>query len=105
MTSFSLSTIRIDALAAEAALSINGTHYVLSRLGVKGSNPLFREVAVKQLLEDWLRSQALLQSLADKINENATTFSHATVTNATEDTPIRFPDKLLVVRANYISYH
>ena len=101
MTGFSLATVQTDN-GFEAAICIAGTIYLLKSLPSLPS-ALGRRT-VKELLQSWSESLPHLTELANRIAENPEPFASYTVPDIKLDTPIRFPDKLLCVGANYAGH-
>ena len=101
MARFALSTIRNGSSSPEAAITMEGNHYVLSKVD---GQTFSKQLSVKHILEDWPATKSLLQALADKISEDSAGFSHARNDKVVLETPLRFPNKLLAVGANYASH-
>ena len=101
MARFALSAVRSGAEKIETALTIDGEHYLLSKLE---HNLEPRNSSIRQIVEGWPSNERVLQSLADKIKQNPSAFSDAVTPEAVLDTPLRFPNKLLAIGANYASH-
>jgi 2-keto-4-pentenoate hydratase/2-oxohepta-3-ene-1,7-dioic acid hydratase in catechol pathway len=101
MAAYALSTLNVGSEGLQAAITIDNRHYLLSKVE---TSPTFGEISVKGLLQDWQQSKLRLQTLADKIHNDPGSFTKAVVTDFVMETPIRYPNKLLAVGANYAGH-
>ncbi len=98
---FSLATVQTDR-GAEAAISVADDIYLLSSL--PSLPPTLQDRTIKELLQSWSQSLPQLTQLADRIACKPEQFTSCIVPASKLDTPIRFPDKLLCVGANYAGH-
>ena len=104
MTRFALATLKTsDGL--ETALQVSDTYYMLSKIADLPAK--LAEKSIRQLLESWDEYLPCLRGLAGQIAAEPSQFGEAKyeLRNASElDTPVRFPNKLLAVGANYAGH-
>lgn len=98
MSTFALATIQ-DGQDFQAALVIDDNIHPLSSISSS-----VQSKTVKQLLEDWPNALPILQDLTTQITSKSLTTRCVPIQNATLATPIRFPNKILAVGANYTSH-
>ena len=96
MNAFTLATLS-TARGPAAAIGVDRDYYLISDL-----RPLYLGLGVKDLLNDWETSFALLESLAASIRAGAT----GKAMPRTEGllTPVMYPNKLMAVGANYAGH-
>lgn len=97
---FVLSTLQTREATFEAAIGIDEAHYLLYQL----DHPMLSGKSVYELLQNWSSSNEALQVLAREIRSNPAAFSKPKAVDAALATPIRFPNKLLAVGANYADH-
>src|SRR5690349_2800891 len=99
---FGLATIFNENGNLETALVLKQWVYPLSKL-----DQSFHARSMMDLLQDWPSSWKSLQRLASDIsdgNASETENTRIQLQNVNFDTPIRYPNKLLAVGANYSSH-
>lgn len=99
---FGLATIANEHSDLETALVLKQWAYPLSAL-----DESFHGRSMMDLLQEWPSSWKSLQRLASDLNdENVPETEHTCIQmeNVNFDTPIRYPNKLLAVGANYCSH-
>ncbi|KAJ4251030.1 hypothetical protein NW762_011680 [Fusarium torreyae] len=102
MTSFGLATIRNSHNTLEVAIVLEGWVYPLSAL-----HSSFQDRSMISLLHDWTSCYSTLQQLASSISTWNEEEGHCTrihLEEANFDTPVRYPNKLLAVGANYADH-
>ncbi|KAF5537103.1 bifunctional 4-hydroxyphenylacetate degradation enzyme [Fusarium napiforme] len=99
--SFGLATIRNAHGDLEAAMAIDQWVYPLATLDAS-----FRSQTIFGLLQDWASAYSSLQRLALRVAQpDGQLMRHRIpLKEANFDTPIRYPNKLLAVGANYSSH-
>ncbi|MCW3797194.1 fumarylacetoacetate hydrolase family protein [Sphingomonas sp. BN140010] len=96
MTPYRLATLKHDEREL-AAMVIGEDHFALSEVF-----PFDPGITVMDILSSWERSAVLLQSIADDIGERGLTGLAPLPRNGIELlTPVRYPNKLIAVGANY----
>ena len=101
MTAFSLATVQRE-LGFEPAICVADDIYLLSAL--PRLPPALQNQGVKELLQSWREVLPDLIELADTIDSNPGRFASCTVPASKMDTPVRFPNKVLCVGANYAGH-
>lgn len=101
MTAFSLATVQAEQ-GFEPAICVTDDFYLLSALSCLP--PALQNRGVKELLQSWSEVLPDLTELADTIDVNPGRFASCTVAASKLDTPIRFPNKILCVGANYAGH-
>ena len=101
MPPFTLATVQTGT-NYEPAICVSDNLYLLSSLPDLQAS--LKNKTVKQLLESWTDAFPGLYELAEQISREPPRFSQLSVSDATFDTPVRFPNKLLCVGANYAGH-
>ena len=103
MQLFKLATVKRKDIH-EPCICISDSVYPLRLL--PDLPPSLQKATFKDLLESWHESFCLLGSLAERIVSNLEEFSPYAMPSATieYETPVRFPNKLLCVGANYAGH-
>ncbi|KAF4970653.1 hypothetical protein FSARC_2358 [Fusarium sarcochroum] len=102
MVPFGLATIRNAHNALEVAMVLEDWAYPLSAI-----HPSFQDRSMMNLLQDWTSCYSTLQQLASSIgtqNEKEGNYSRIGLEETKFDAPVRYPNKLLAVGANYADH-
>ncbi|KAJ9654997.1 hypothetical protein H2198_006042 [Neophaeococcomyces mojaviensis] len=104
MQSFTLATVKTEATYEPVICVSDRSFYLRSLLDLP--LPLRSKATVKDLLDSWHDSFSLLVELAERLVRYPQSYSQDAVLAASVafETPIRFPNKLLCVGANYASH-
>jgi 2,4-didehydro-3-deoxy-L-rhamnonate hydrolase len=95
MAKFTLATLNTKN-GARAAIGVGDGYYLLGL-----AQPLLRDLTVRRILETWETSLPVLEALSSELSAGKVNATKIAAASADLLTPVRYPDALLAVGANY----